>query len=54
MRQPHPSNYERLLDRLQEEAAHLEKKHGILELFDRAEPERERDEDAPLERDNGK
>ena len=54
MRQPRPSNYERLLDRLQEEAEQAENEHGIFELFDRDDPERQRDEDAPLDRDGDK
>ena len=52
MRQPRPSNYERLLDRLQEEAEQGEKERGILEVFDR--DDAEHDADAPLDRDDDK
>ena len=44
-------NSERKLKKLEEEEAEREDKPGILELFLR--DEEERDEDAPLARDNG-
>jgi hypothetical protein len=44
-------NSERKLEKLEEEEAEREDQPGILELFLR--PEEERDEDAPLARDNG-
>jgi len=44
-------NSERKLDQLEEDEAEREDEAGILELFLR--PEDERDEDAPLARDNG-
>ena len=53
MRQRRPTNYEQRLDKLQEEAEQRDEQHGILEVFDREGHEPQRDEDAPLERDNG-
>ena len=44
-------NSERKLDQLEEDEAERKDEAGILELFLR--PEEERDEDAPLARDNG-
>ena len=44
-------NSERKLDRVEEEEAEREAEAGILELFLRQ--EEERDEDAPLARDDG-
>jgi len=44
-------NSERKLKKIEEEEAEREEREGILELFLR--PEEERDEDAPLARDNG-
>jgi hypothetical protein len=53
MRQRRQTNYEQLLDRLQEEAEQGDEPRGILELFDVPGREAELDADAALERDDG-